>query len=624
VGDLTHFLCAGDLLHLMRALGNTRMILHAAARVLGCGSVQMLLADEERQALLFTTNITIQELARVAEVETTLGFPLEGAAMPIGIEDSAMIRAFTKGQVCVTTDVADLTGSFIGEEALGAIRQTIGPRSFAAVPICGRTGALGILIFEKPDESGFSIEDRELLLAYADRVGADLESQALSDDVKRLEALEPAKGPPPALYICDGDLLVIAGPCSGRPLSDVLSCARDSLKFGSTAVVRALDGRPLRVTFERAPGEWLLAAVEDLEEAEHLHREAARAQKHLSQIMGSLADAILTLDTEGRVISGNEAVSRILGYTAEELEGQKVTGLCADARGRRRVEGMRLKILSAGFAEGELRLRRKDGVSIPAEVSTLLLAEDGDRPVGVVWRIHDLTERRRVESEQKRLRERLLASERLSALGEMAARIAHEIRNPLVSIGAAAQVVAEELPSQSPVAGEVQAIVREVRRLDGIVTDFLRFARPRSVDRSRADMAEVFDQSVDLVRRKMSGHELKLATEAPLFARCDPDAIKQVLLNVLLNAVEASPGGLIECDARRHDDAVVFSIADRGPGVPGSMRKRVFDPFFSTKTRGTGLGLAISKQIVDEHEGSIRLFARRGGGTRVVIELPVG
>src|SRR5581483_3727777 len=131
-----------------------------------------------------------------------------------------------------------------------------------------------------------------------------------------------------------------------------------------------------------------------------------------------------------------------------------------------------------------------------AEVSALLLADDEERPAGVLWRVHDLTERRKADAERKRLRARLLHTERLSALGEVAARIAHEVRNPLVSIGAAAQVVAEELQPASAVAGEVQAIVREVKRLDAIVTDFLRFARPRRTERRSADLEPVVRESV--------------------------------------------------------------------------------------------------------------------------------
>jgi signal transduction histidine kinase len=198
------------------------------------------------------------------------------------------------------------------------------------------------------------------------------------------------------------------------------------------------------------------------------------------------------------------------------------------------------------------------------------------------------------------------------------------VRNPLVSIGAAAQVVAEELPPDSPVAPEVQAIAREVRRLDAIVSDFLKFARPSRHEPRPTDLAGVLDETVALVRKKAPEHPLHVRAERPLEARCDPDAIKQVLLNVMLNAVEAAPLGAIDCEAQMLGGKATISVADRGPGVPESIRRRVFDPFFSTKTRGTGLGLAVSKQIVDEHRGRIRLFNRRGGGTRVVIELPIG
>jgi signal transduction histidine kinase len=127
-----------------------------------------------------------------------------------------------------------------------------------------------------------------------------------------------------------------------------------------------------------------------------------------------------------------------------------------------------------------------------------------------------------------------------------------------------------------------------------------------------------------LVRAKAPESDLRVNLERPLHARCDPDAIKQVLLNVLLNAVEAAPRTPIDCDGQTVGAQLMLSVADRGPGIPEAVRRRVFDPFFSTKTRGTGLGLAVSKQIVDEHHGRIRLFNRRGGGTRVVIELPVG
>jgi PAS domain S-box-containing protein len=615
------------------ALGTTRMILYAAARVLGCGSVQLTMADDERRSLVFTTSITNKDLPRLVEVENELGFPLEGARMPLAATDSLIVRCYREARVIITHDVAELAGGILPPDTVEAIRKTIGPRTFAGVPVAARAGVLGALLFEKPDESGFSPDERDLLVAYADRVGADLESQALSADVRRLETLEPGAGHAPILYVCDPQLKVLTGSESGRSLSEVLNVPdaplRDALALQQTGEAQATvslrsGGKQIRLTLGRGPVSLILAAAEDLTESERLRREAARAREHLAKVMRSVDDAILTLDADGLVLSANDAAESAFGWPPDELRGREILSLCADERGKRKVGDMKLRLRSSGFAEGELRLKRRNRTSFVADVSALLLADDEERPAGVLWRVQDTTERRKSDAERKRLRERLLHTERLSALGEMAARIAHEVRNPLVSIGAAAQVVAEELGPASPVGGEVQAIVREVRRLDAIVTDFLRFARPRRADRKNVDLAPVVQESVALVRAKAPHHELKVVIDGSIVARADPDGIKQVLLNVLLNAVEATPEGLVECEARPIDESVEVTVADRGPGVPPAQRSRVFDPFFSTKTRGTGLGLSVSKQIIDEHQGRIRLLPRRGGGTRVVIVLPIG
>jgi PAS domain S-box-containing protein len=614
-------------------LATTRMILYAAARVLGCGSVQLLIVNEERKALVFIASITNRQLGRLQEVESELGFRLDGAELKLSYDESAMVRAFVEQRMLVVNDLASLAGQILPQETLDAIGATIGPRTFAAVPVAARAGQIGVLLFEKPDDGGFSPEDRDLLCAYADRVGAELESQVLSVDVERLRTLSVER--PPEVYLCDPSLRVLGATAQGdlgRPLWEVLRVPegplRDALGFGvaSTVVVRPTDGsRHLRLSLLPADGR-VAVNVEDLSAAERLRREADRAQQHLAKVLHSVDDVILTLDAEGQIVSGNEAVRRALGFDVDELIGREALSLCADARSRKRIDELRLRLRSSGFAEGELRLRRKDGAIIETEVSALLLADGEERAAGVLWRIHDTTERKRSEAEQTRLRERLLQTERLSALGEMAARIAHEVRNPLVSIGAAAQVVAEEVGPDSPVSEEARAIVREVRRLDNIVTEFLRFARPPRADRRIVDLAVVVQESVALAASKSHGIQVRLELGTPsIVARCDPDAMKQVLLNILLNAIEASPSQtVIDCEARILDDHVELTVADRGPGIPASQRSRVFDPFFSTKTRGTGLGLAVTKQIVDEHQGRIRLLPRRGGGTRVVIQLPIG
>jgi PAS domain S-box-containing protein len=616
-----------------RSLGTLRMILHAAARVLGCGSAQMALVDAELQALVMRVAVANRDVPRLEQISATLGFSPDGVHLPLASESSLLTRAVREGRLFVTGRFAELVGELVSDEVASQIQGMIGAHTFAVVPVLGRAGAIGVILFEKEGESGFSPTDRDLLVAYADRVGGELESQALGDDVAALGPLdEPAPAaPPPVIHLCDEQLVLTGGEAAGRPLAEALGAPAAALaeavpragEGARTAAIAATDGRSIRVTLRRIPG-GLVAVAEDVGWLDRLGREAARARRHLHGVLRAAGDAIFTVDTHRTIVGCNEAVRGAFGRAPSELLGRPLGELFADSRAAARAERIEKRLLAEGFAEGELTFRRADGRALPAAVSALLLADDEERPAGALWRLTDLTERRRGDAERKRLRARLLRSERLSALGEMAARIAHEVRNPLVSIGAAARVVEEELPPASPVSEEARAISREVRRLDGIVSDFLHFARPRKLLRSPVNLDALLRETVPMVQAKAPDARFYLSRSGETTARADADAIRQVLWNVLLNAVEASPAeGVVECDVRAVGGKVVVSIADSGPGVPPAVRRRLFDPFFSTKARGTGLGLAVSKQIVDEHRGRLRLFNRATGGTRVVVEIPV-
>lgn len=635
-----------------RSLATLRQILHAAARVLGCAGAQMALFDEEQQNLVLRVTVANQDVPRLLAVESVLGFSPDGLTIPLTAEQSLLVRAVREGQLIVTGRFSELSAGLLSEDLGRSVEGMIGVHTYAAVPVLGRSGVVGVLLFEKPGDTGFAPPDRDLLVAYADRVGAEIEAQAFTEDVAALESLGDL-GAPPALWGCrlaEGRLLVMdgeggdggRGDGSDRELAEVLEAgssraalveaAGRAVETGKAVTLRveAREGQALRVTLRGLGAGGLVAMCETTGWPERLGRAVARARDHLTKVLSSLDEAIFTVDVTGVIVASNAAVRSIFGRAPAELLGRPLAELLADGRGRRRVQEMARCLGSDGFAEAELRFRHKNGAVLPAAVSVLALADDLGQPTGAVWRVRDLTERRRGNAERRQLRARLLQSERLSALGEMAARIAHEVRNPLVSISAAAQLVEEELPSDSPVIDDVRAISREVRRLDGIVSDFLRFARPRRAAREPVAVDQILAETLEMVRVKAGGVRLSLEVrgEPPLRARCDGDAVRQVLWNVLLNAIEASPAGSVgpdaqvECAVRRDKGRVVVEVADSGPGLSAEARRRAFDPFFSTKTRGTGLGLAVSKQIIDQHRGRIRLVNRRRGGMRVIIELP--
>ncbi len=633
-----------------RSLGTLKMILHAAARVVGCASAQIALVDEDQQRLVLRMSIANRDEPVLEQVAKMLGFMPDGAAIPMGAaENSLFVRAVREGRLFVTGRFADLVEGALPESVCHEVGALIGPQSFAVVPVFGRTRTIGVILFQKPGETGFAPADRDLLVAYADRVGADLESHALAQEAEALGARDDVGAPAPVIHLCTPSLHVIdpANADGSRTLAEALGATGAATALGEaaahtgarTVAITADDGRPLRVTLRPLEGDAgaVVAVAEDVGWIERLTREAERARGQLAKVLHTVGEPIFTVDTHGVIVGCNEAVRGAFGGTPQQLLGRPLAELFADRRSADRAVRLGRKLAEAGFAEAEIAFRKANGQALPTVVSVLLLADHEERPAGSLWRLTDLTARRRGLAERKKLRARLLQSERLSALGEMAARIAHEVRNPLVSIGAAAQVVEEELGGGSPVADEVRAISREVRRLDGIVSDFLRFAHRGTVFQNEArpparapvELAGLLRETADLVVPRARDVRLVVVARdepAATTARGDADSLRQVLWNVLLNAVEASPpGGVVECEARRAQGPrprVVVSVADQGPGVADAIRARVFDPFFSTKARGTGLGLAVSKQVVDEHHGRLRLFKRRGGGTRVVIDLP--
>lgn len=243
--------------------------------------------------------------------------------------------------------------------------------------------------------------------------------------------------------------------------------------------------------------------------------------------------------------------------------------------------------------------------------------------------------RREVERkvvEMGALERELVRAGRLHSLGELTAGLAHEIKNPLASLKATAAIVADEIPESSPRRKMVLILQREIDRLAALLERFLSFARPGAMTLARVSLSEIVEQAVALVKPQAEVRQVVLRVEAPAnepAVEGDRDKLTQVLLNVLLNAVQFSPaGGVVEVGLQEkrlpHGTYAVVGISDEGPGIAPSDRERIFDPFFSTRENGTGLGLSIASRLIDEHRGYIDLDSGRKKGTRFLLHFPVG
>jgi len=342
-------------------------------------------------------------------------------------------------------------------------------------------------------------------------------------------------------------------------------------------------------------------------------------RSHTEIIMESMVDGIITIDNDGKVTAINNAARRIMGLN-QEVIGINYVSLFP---GHAKFSSVLLETLHTGknFIGYEEEFGRPDGTVVPISVSTSMLYNNQDI-LGAVVVFKDLSERKAFEGRVRRV-------DRLAAVGELAAGVAHEIRNPLAAISGSVQILVDELPKDHPsrVFGEV--VLKEVDRLNVIIEDLLYFAKPSKNYVSCVHPNELVADTLSLLSPILK-KELVILEKYfdPSIGSISVDAelIKQVLVNLLLNAVQALPpeGGKITVTTQTANEGVEIIVKDSGTGMDPENIPRIFDPFFTTKDTGTGLGLAVSNKIVEIHRGYIRVESTVGIGSTFTICLPYG
>jgi two-component system sensor histidine kinase AtoS len=332
-------------------------------------------------------------------------------------------------------------------------------------------------------------------------------------------------------------------------------------------------------------------------------------------ILASVADAIVAVDPDGRITAVNPAAEHLYGVVSTDVIGKTYRSLFAsDAR----VDSVLLDTLATGrvHAATTIDLPRGDQTLRINATSSVLRDGDGKR-IGAVVVLKDVSER-------ERLMVQVMRADRLAALGELTAGIAHEIRNPLTSIRGFIQYL-DECESLEEWRAYGPLIIRQVDSLNRIVGELLAFGRPHPPRIGTVDVRHLVEEMAFLARGK-SDARIALAFEPDLpTIEADGEALKQALLNLIINAIQAIPdGGTVTVSARAaDDDHVVVTVKDDGVGVAPENLDKVFDPFFSTKPSGTGLGLAMVHRIVDAHGGVITLDSKPGVGTTIEMRLPI-
>ncbi len=392
-------------------------------------------------------------------------------------------------------------------------------------------------------------------------------------------------------------------------LSDVLFLPETRLAYsvfvtGVACATVALIGSYLTESL-RAAGQQLERTAGEVEGLKELNE----------VIVASIHSGLLTADAGGRISYANRFAETVLGLPYAALRGRALAEVLGDPRFD--AAGLRVRAATADLVPMAVAYRRPDGEARELGVSISVLGEDW----GYLLAVQDLTEVKRLEREVR-------IKERLAAVGEMAAALAHEIRNPLGSISGSAQVLMAEPGISEEQQHLLDIIRRESRRLSEALTQFLRQARPTPARLEPLDLVPTIAEAVKLLRNApevQPGHEIEFEAGAgPLVCRADRDQILQVFWNLTRNGLEAMPaGGRLRLSLRREGGEVVLSVRDDGHGLAGGAERRIFEPFQTGREMGTGLGLAIVYRIVREHGGDIQVESRPGEGTDVRVRLPL-
>lgn len=377
----------------------------------------------------------------------------------------------------------------------------------------------------------------------------------------------------------------------------------------------------------------LLEASRDVTSRIRLEREVQKSNTFFEKVIQSTVDGIVVVDTKGRVLIFNEGMENLTGYSAGEIinKGHLSSFYNIDVA----KENMRKMRSDQHGPLGKLNpttmtITTKSGEEIPVTLSASLITID-NKEIGSVGVFTDMREVLKMRKELEDANIQLIQSQKIASIGRMAAGVAHEINNPLSAILIYAELLKDSLKDESSYAKDIQEIIDQTLRCKKIVSELLEFSR-KSAGKISSFSLEIFlSKCLDLLIHKAQFHNIEVVREIdkdmPNLIG-DMSQLQQVFTNLLVNAADAMEGkGKLTIAAAFEADreSFVIRVTDTGPGIPDTLRDKVFDIFFTTKPvgKGTGLGLSISQNIIKIHGGNLSFECPPGGGTTFIVEIPL-
>lgn len=371
----------------------------------------------------------------------------------------------------------------------------------------------------------------------------------------------------------------------------------------------------------------VLELVREVTDIRELERRVGTQQEFLEAVSNDSADAIIGLDPHSRIIFWNKGAEAIFEYPALEILSKRITVLTpAGSERRKRLRHLLAQVRRDRYIRNiETMLTTKSGRDVPVDVTLSTIRDREGTIIGFSSVIRDISER-------KRLEEKVLQAERLATVGRMAAKVAHDIRNPLSSISLNVELLGDEVANLSQASNEeirdlLSAIASEVDRLAQMSQEYLEFARIPKLKLQLSDANQLLGELLKRSSAELAANKIAVATRfsenlPPVWV--DRAQMYRALQNLLRNAVEAMPnGGTLTLATERNGDCVLMKVADTGIGIEEGELPKIFEPFHSTKEFGTGLGLTITRHLVEEHGGAVTCRSKVGEGSEFIIALPL-